>query len=186
LSQKGLCKFAPSYYLNKQRKKQKYYVLNREQFLLVVMGFTGDLADQFKADFIQIFNQQEAELQEWRQQRELASTSTKQANDSVHKLRMELVKIIPTSNKCKMLFIHIQQSINKVATGSAKTAREEMTRVQLLHVAQLEKKVNAEIERLTANGVPPEQLRDDVLAMIKLQNIKGVSTADQIEGDFEE
>ena len=81
LSKKGLCRIAPSYYRNQQGKKQVYYVLNRDEFLLVVLGFTGDKADRFKADFIKLFNQQEAELKQWRAGRLVAADTTKQAND---------------------------------------------------------------------------------------------------------
>ena len=180
LSKRGRLKIKPSYYLNQQGKQQNYYELNRDQFLLVVMGFTGDKADQFKADFIQLFNSQEAELLQWRKQSILTSDSTKQANDNVYKLQAELAKVIPKSRRCTMIFIHFQRAITKVVTGSAKTKRAAMTAHQLYQVEQLEKKVNAEIERLLLYGVAPEQIRVDVLTMIRTANEKA-PTSDQTE-----
>lgn len=166
LGKKGLCRIAPSYYLNQQGKKQKYYELNRDKFLLVVMGFTGDKADRFKADFIKLFNQQEEELIQWRQQRELAVDTTKQANDQVYLLQQELALVIPSSKRCTMLFVHLQQAITKAATGSAKTKRATMTSEQLHQVGLLEQQVQIEIKRLRDDGVEPEKSRNDVLAMI--------------------
>ena len=184
LTKKGLCRIAPSYYLNQQGKQQNYYELNRDQFLLVVMGFTGDKADQFKADFIQLFNQQEAELLQWREQVLLTTDSTKQANDKVYQLQAALAEVIPRSKRCTMIFIHIQQAITKAATGSAKTERALMTANQLYQVALLEQKVDAEIERQRIGGIAPEQVRDDVLAMIKTAN-EEASNSDQTERDLD-
>jgi len=171
LIQRGRLKIKPSYYLNQQGKRQKYYELNRDQFLLVVMGFTGDMADQFKADFIRLFNKQEIELIKWQLQRHIATDSTKQANNQIYWLRTALSQVIPTSNRCKMLFVHIQTSITKSVTGSAKTKREQMTTTQLQKVGLLEQRVNAEIELLRLDGIAPEKIRDDVLAMTKSLNL---------------
>jgi Rha family phage regulatory protein len=166
----GLLKIEPSYYLNLQAKKQKYYELNRDQFLLMVMGFTGKKSEQFKADFIKLFNQQEAELKQWRAGRLVATDTTKQANDHIHWLQKELTKVIPSSRCCTMLFIHIQQAITKAATGSAKTKREMMTACQLFQVGELEHLVEISIERFRREGIAAEKIRKDVIALIKTQS----------------
>jgi len=175
LSKKGLCKIAPSFYLNQQAKKQKYYELNRDQFLLVVMGFTGDKADRFKADFIKLFNQQELELKQWRAGRLVAADTTKQANDQIYELQNELKTVIPGSNRCTKIFIHFQNRITKAATGSAKTRRESMTSSQLRQVVELEQQVQNYIERLRGEGVDPVQIRDDTMAMIQANNGGGIN-----------
>lgn len=168
LTKKGLCRIAPSYYLNQQGKQQNYYELNRDQFLLVVMGFTGDKADQFKTDFIRLFNQQEAELQQWQNGRLIATNATKQANDQVAVLQADLAKVIPASNRCKMLFNHIQIAINKSVTGVGKKIdRDSLPIDQLNEIERLEHAVQAEIKQLKADGIAPEQIRDDVLVLIK-------------------
>tara|TARA_R110002049_G_scaffold189793_3_gene358421 strand:+ start:1693 stop:2412 length:720 start_codon:yes stop_codon:yes gene_type:complete len=173
-------KIKPMYYLDHHGRDQKYYELNRDQFLLVVMGFTGDKADQFKADFIQLFNSQEAELQQWRKQSVLTSDSTKQANDKVYQLQAELAQEIPESKRCTMIFIHFQRAITKSVTGTAKTERAMMTAHQLYQVEQLEQMVNNEIERLRLDGIAPQQIRDDVLTMIRTAKEKA-PTSDQTE-----
>jgi Rha family phage regulatory protein len=170
LSNKGLCRIAPSYYLNQQGKKQKYYELSRDQFLLVVMGFTGSKADQFKSDFIQLFNQQEAELRQWQTGRLVATDTTKQANDQINLLRNKLAETIPTSRRCTMLFIHIQRAITKRATGKANTNRDTMTEGQLLKIGNLEEQVEIQIEQLNRKGLPAVHIRDEVISMIKAAN----------------
>jgi Rha family phage regulatory protein len=170
LSNKGLCRIVPSYYLNQQAKKQKYYELTRDEFLLVVMGFTGSKADKFKSDFIKLFNHQEAELTQWRAGRLIASDMTKAANDEIYWLKNKLAETIPTSKRCVMIFIHIQKRITKVATGSANTIRESMTSSQLHQVTELEQQVQDYIKQLRVEGVDPVQIRDNTMAMIQASN----------------
>jgi Rha family phage regulatory protein len=167
LSEIALLKIDPSYYQNQQGKEQKYYELNRDQFLLVVMGFTGSKADQFKADFIQLFNQQETELRQWQQGRLVAVDTTKHANDQIYWLRNKLAETIPTSKRCIMLFVHIQGAITKKATGKANTNRDTMTACQLLKVGELEQQVEIYIEQLNREGLPAVHIREEVIAMIK-------------------
>jgi len=167
LSNKGLCRIAPSYYLNQQGKKQKYYELNRDEFLLVVMGFTGSKADKFKSDFIQLFNQQETELRQWQQGRLVAIDMTKEANDQIHLLQNKLAETIPNSKRCTMLFVHIQQAITKIATGKANTNRDTMTEGQLLKISNLEEQVEIQMEQLNREGLPPITIRNEVIATIK-------------------
>ena len=167
LSNKGLCRIAPSYYLNQQGKKQKYYELNRDEFLLVVMGFTGSQADQFKADFIKLFNQQETELRQWQQGRLVAIDTTKEANGQIYLLKNKLAETIPNSKRCTMLFVHIQQAITKIATGKANTNRDTMTEGQLLKISNLEEQVEIQIEQLNREGLPPITIRNEVIATIK-------------------
>jgi Rha family phage regulatory protein len=167
LSKMGVLKIEPIYYLDQQGRKQKYYELNRDQFLLVVFGFTGIKAVRFKADFIKLFNLYEAELIEWQQGRRIAVDTTKQANHQIFWLKNALAETIPDSNKCKMLYVHSQQGITKTVTGKANTKRESMTASQLLRIGNLEQRVEAQIEQLKREGLPPLTIRDEVLAMIK-------------------
>jgi Rha family phage regulatory protein len=170
LIKKDLLKTEANYYLDRYERGQKYYELNRDQFLLVVMGFTGDKSDRFKADFIKLFNQQEAELKQWRAGRLVAADTTKQANDQIYKLQNELKTVIPSSKRCTMIFNHIQNRITKTATGSADTKRESMTSNQLHQVTELEQQVQNHIKRLRGEGVDPVQIRDNTMAMILANN----------------
>ena len=54
--------FCESTYLNEQNKQQPMFVMNRDGFTLLAMGFTGKEAMKFKIDFIAAFNKMEAKL----------------------------------------------------------------------------------------------------------------------------
>lgn len=56
--------FADSQYVNEQNKEQPMFVMNRDGFTLLAMGFTGKQAMQFKIDYIGEFNRMEREIKE--------------------------------------------------------------------------------------------------------------------------
>lgn len=51
--------FAPSYYYNLQNKKQPMYLMTKDGFTILAMGFTGAKAMQFKEAYINAFNKME-------------------------------------------------------------------------------------------------------------------------------
>jgi len=167
LNKKGVCKIAPSYYLDEQGRKQKCYILDRKNFSIVVLGFTGEQAEQFRIEYVEQFEKNIAELLEWRQTRNAVIEPTKMANDSIEWLRLELVEEIPTSSKPKFLYINIQKAVTKSATGNSNTKREEMTARQLKLVEWLEVQVHEEIERLKVLGLPATKIREQVIALLK-------------------
>lgn len=59
-----LSMFVESSYLNEQNKQQPMYVMNRDGFTLLAMGFTGKEAISFKMDFIVAFNKMEQIIKE--------------------------------------------------------------------------------------------------------------------------
>lgn len=52
--------FSESTYLNEQNKEQPMFLMNRDGFTLLAMGFTGKKAMQFKLEYIKAFNSMEA------------------------------------------------------------------------------------------------------------------------------
>tara|TARA_R110001583_G_scaffold195485_1_gene374111 strand:- start:2318 stop:3037 length:720 start_codon:yes stop_codon:yes gene_type:complete len=168
------------YFVDSANRKQKAYELNEESALQVVMGLSGKKAEQLHKEIAQGFVRMKLELHDWRTGRLIASDSTKQANDKVYQLQAELAEEIPGSKRCTMIFIHFQRAITKSVTGTAKTERAMMTAHQLYQVEQLEQMVNNEIERLRFNGIAPQQIRDDVLTMIRTAKEKTPSS-DQTE-----
>lgn len=54
--------FVETHYVNEQNKEQPMFVMNRDGFTLLAMGFTGKKAMQFKLDFINAFNRMESAL----------------------------------------------------------------------------------------------------------------------------
>jgi Rha family phage regulatory protein len=58
----GRRNFAPSSYLNEQSREFRFYEITRDGFALLVMGFTGSTAMQWKLRYIEAFNAMETEL----------------------------------------------------------------------------------------------------------------------------
>ena len=58
----GRSNFRPSYYTTIQNKEVPEYLLTRDGFTILAMGFTGPKATQFKEAYINAFNRMEAEL----------------------------------------------------------------------------------------------------------------------------
>lgn len=56
--------FQKSYYLDSMNRNQKEYLLNRDGFSLLVMGFTGKEALQWKLKYIKAFNDMETFIKE--------------------------------------------------------------------------------------------------------------------------
>lgn len=56
--------FVEDIYVNKRGQEQPMFYINRDGFSLLVMGFTGDKALQFKLKYIDAFNQMEKQLQQ--------------------------------------------------------------------------------------------------------------------------
>jgi len=57
--------FYETTYIHEQNKQEyRQYLMNRDGFTLLVMGFTGKAAMRFKIDYMNAFNQMEKELQQ--------------------------------------------------------------------------------------------------------------------------
>jgi Rha family phage regulatory protein len=160
----------PSEYLNERGKSYRYYILDETASLQVVMGLSGAKAEQLHKEIAQAFVSMKKENAEWRTQALLTTDTTKQANDHIHWLQKELTKVIPTSMRCTLLFVHIQGAITKAATGSAKTKRDMMTACQLFQVGKIEQQVRKNIERLRREGIAAEHIREAVMGLIKAQS----------------
>lgn len=57
-----VAKYAVANYKDEQGKLRKQYIMNRDGFTLLAMGFTGPKALKFKLQYIQAFNDMEARL----------------------------------------------------------------------------------------------------------------------------
>ena len=96
--------FKQSSYINEQNKKQPCYVMTRDGFTALVMGFTGRKANQFKELYIKRFNEMEDQiryLQSLREQHPQLTAAIKSMHDEP--------KFYHYSNEMDML--------NKIALG---------------------------------------------------------------------
>lgn len=90
--------FAPSSYRNQQNKKQPCYYLTRDGFTMLVMGYTGQKAMQFKELYIKRFNGMESMIKSLVMARQEFPLLT----DNI-KLLHESPKPYHFSNECDML-----------------------------------------------------------------------------------
>lgn len=65
----GQHNFVQSSYINSQNKKQPMYIMTKDGFTLLVMGYTGEKAMQFKEAYIKQFNIMEKLLDAKRKER---------------------------------------------------------------------------------------------------------------------
>lgn len=81
--------FSESTYLNEQNKEQPMFLMNRDGFTLLAMGFTGKKAMQFKLEYIKAFNSMEAQIkasQKPKSQLEILQMSINQLVEQEHRL----------------------------------------------------------------------------------------------------
>ena len=90
--------FAPCSYRNQQYKKQPCYYLTRDGFTMLVMGYTGQKAMQFKELYIKRFNEMESMIKSLVMARQEFPLLT----DNI-KLLHESPKPYHFSNECDML-----------------------------------------------------------------------------------
>ncbi|WP_371366227.1 hypothetical protein SRRS_06800 [Sporomusa rhizae] len=90
--------FASSSYKNEQNKKQPMYLLTKNGFAFIVMGFTGKKAAHFKEAYINRYEEMEAALQA----RYQARMECRQLTDAI-KLAHDPVKPHHFSNEMNML-----------------------------------------------------------------------------------
>lgn len=90
--------FAPSSYRNQQNKKQPCYYLTRDGFTMLVMGYTGQKAMQFKELYIKRFNEMESMIKSL----VMARREFPLLTDNI-KLLYESPKPYHFSNECDML-----------------------------------------------------------------------------------
>lgn len=91
LPKNGAVKFYESKYKDQKGEYRKMYYLNRDAFALLVMGFTGKKALQWKLEYIKAFNQMEKLLTEkstqaWIETRKQGKLTRKSETDVIKEL----------------------------------------------------------------------------------------------------
>lgn len=130
--------FKASFYKDRTGKKNKMYLMNRDGFTFLVMGFTGRKADEWKWNYIIAFNSMEAVLRErstaiWLETRQQGKLTRKSETDVIQKL-IEYAKG-QGSERADMLYMTYSKLANKMA-GIKK--RDEATVMQLNNLSLIE------------------------------------------------
>ena len=83
--------FEPTSYVDTQGRDKKQYIMNRDGFMLLAMGFTGPKALKFKLQYIQAFNEMEAKLRAQEVQKKVeALMSARRVDDKAGKTDWEV------------------------------------------------------------------------------------------------
>ncbi len=113
--------FEPRDYIDDRGKSQKMYILNRDAFSFIAMGFTGKNADQWKLDYIAAFNKMESTIK--RQLKRQAKTDWKALRRTVaveNKLMCSTLKDlrgIHGKNTKDVHYMNENKLVNFVMTG---------------------------------------------------------------------
>lgn len=128
--------FETSSYVNEQGKEQPMFIMNRDGFTLLAMGFNGEKALEFKVKYIEAFNEMEAELK---------SQQTKQL--SAAESLLQSVQLLVAHERQLSLLEQKQENMQKAMNGL-------FDRVNSLSFENdmMKQKLNNEIERYTVIG----------------------------------
>ena len=103
--QKDISNFGEMFYKGKYKdsynRNQKYYLINRDGFTLLVMGFNGKQALEWKIKYINAFNKMEKQIQKIVESRIRSIGIRNSLTDSIKQL-------IPESHIKSLLILHLQ------------------------------------------------------------------------------
>jgi len=103
-------------YKDSRGRNQKTFLMNEDALYLAITESKSQNAHNIKVMFKSKFNNMRRE----RELREVAKCETKSANDNLKLLSEQLKKDAPDSSKGVRVFLHVQQKINAVISGSCK------------------------------------------------------------------
>ena len=144
--------FVQSVYENSQNKKQPMYLMTRDGFTLLVMGYTGDLAMRFKEAYIKQFNAMEAQVNGKLIEREkgiaVRQALTKALQQSTENERMHGHAYSTYTNVIyKALFgMNAAQLREKYALSPCENLRDKFSREELEAVQSMERLVSGLVD----------------------------------------
>ena len=128
--------FQESTYLNERNQSQPMFVMNRDGFTLLAMGFNGKKALDFKIAYIDAFNNMEAELN---------SQQTKQL--SAAESLLQSVQLLVAHERQLEILEHNQKNMQ----GALRSLSDRVYSMQF-ETDMVKQKINNEIDRYTVIG----------------------------------
>ena len=128
--------FDETTYVNEQGKEQPMFVMNRDGFTLLAMGFSGEKALEFKVKYINAFNKMETELK---------SQQTKQL--SAAESLLQSVQLLVAHERQLEILEHNQKNMQ----GAISSLYDKVYGMQF-QTNMIEQKLNNEIDRYTVIG----------------------------------
>ena len=158
-------------YIDAKGETRKEYNLNRDQFMFVVMGFTGSKANLMKTQFIKAFNFMERELLVRTETRALGKVFRHSLTDSIK------TNLDDDTNHKKYAYSNYTKLVYKIVLGTTVKKYKEKYRLtvkdnvrnhlsipQLTRVQDLESKIACYIEAL-------KEILDDKEIYIKVKEM---------------
>ena len=128
--------FDETTYVNEQGKEQPMFFMNRDGFTLLAMGFSGEKALKFKVDYINAFNEMEAELKS-QQTKELSAAES----------LLQSVQLLVAHERQLAILEHNQKNMQ----GALRSLSDRVYSMQF-ETDMVKQKINNEIDRYTVIG----------------------------------
>lgn len=166
--------FIKTKYKDEQGRMQPKYFMNRDGFALLVMGFTGKKAHEWKLKYIDAFNQMEKIVTEkqtnvWIETRQQGMLVRKEETDVLQKL-VEYAKE-QGSGHADMLYMTYTKLANRMA-GISK--RDSATNSQLNELCMMERVIAKIVLDEMAEGIHYKQIYKD--CKTRLETVKEWTT----------
>lgn len=174
--------FKVSTYKDSTGKSNKMYVMNRDGFTFLVMGFTGKKANEWKWQYIKAFNQmekfiREKETQAWIDSRKTGKLTRKAETDTIKKL-VEYARAQGSQHADK-LYMTYSKLANKMA-GVSK--RDEATVTQLNNLSLMEHIILCAIDSGIVAGKHYKEIYQDCKK--RLETVKELAYLEQTAQEY--
>ena len=161
--------FHKTTYPDNYGRQQPMYLMNRDGFALLAMGFSGKKALKFKLDYIKAFNAMEQKIiqliaerksEEWRQIRQAGKRGNKDMCAVIHDYIIPNARANGSTAPDEKFYITYQRLINKSA-GIQPASRDELPIGQLYEIEKMQSIVDVSIKGLSARGEHYKQIYRD-------------------------
>lgn len=167
LNFKGVKKsFVKSSYVDAKGESRPMYLLTRDGFMFVVMGFTGKKAAELKWNYIQAFNAMERKIiellaerksEEWRAIRQAGKSGNKKMCAAINEVIIPLARAEGSTTSDTRFYQTYQKLVNKTACVNP-NSRDELSLGQLYEVEKIQSIANISIRGLAARGEGYKQI----------------------------
>lgn len=153
--------FNKSSYTDAKGGKRPMYVMNRDGFTFLVMGFTGNKSNEWKWQYIKAFNKmeefiKEKKSQKWIDERKAGKLTRKSETDTIKRL-VEYAKE-QGSTHSEMLYTVYSKLANSMAGVKS---RDEATRRELNNLSLMEHIILCEIDKGIVANKPYKEIYKD-------------------------
>lgn len=154
--------FSKGEYTDSRGRKQTMYLMNRDGFTLLTMGFTGEKALRFKVEYIRRFNEMEDALYSQKETRGLAIAVRKSLTDAI-KNNLDTTKPFVYSNYTRLA---VKKSFGKsideirqtLSIGKDENIRDYLQSEELKRLDYMEGKIASMVDALKILGMSDKEI----------------------------